>query len=638
MARTAGSYCSNTSPCSYDFFCNFDWTSSGTCEACSGCSTCSSCGLPSAGVSDCTSSCNVPAPPPAASPPPGPPAFQSSLWRVTAGGNHCQLDSNGCVTDGSNNYGNSESCTVTADQAITVSSTYFSTETYFDRIQIGTTRFTGSTGPSNVAIAPGQTMTWYTDSSVTNGGFVICAQGASSSGGGGVSESGAAALLTVSTGSAHCQVTSGGSCVTDGTSSYGNYEACTVTANQPVTVSATSFSTESYFDRIQIGTSRFSGSTGPSNVAMAAGSTMTWYADGSVTNQGFVICATPVGGTLGAGGASNGGSSPGSGSATGLLSVTSGSSYCSIDSSGCVTDGYGNHGSNEACTITANQAITVSSTYFNTESYYDRIQIGTTRFSGSTGPSNVAMAAGSTMTWYADGAVNYGGFVICPSAAGGSTGGFGRRARRLDRLAKLEHQDDLEPISDNHRRKLQHLPEAPQSIEGFDLQTCAASNGTYFDVDLQQDVSLCHEGSDTRCVDAPLSTLGPGLFMQTATCICAPGTYGQRSTLDPEGQLAPYDRTSGGCVSEVMLSNLVRVTDEVQVTLIKASTMTVAAFMDVTLDLQSNGTDWGEPGCAGGGCIHDLGGEIEDGVNVASYEWEILNFEDLPSWLCAAEL
>ena len=66
----SGSFCSTTSPCSSDFFCNFDFTSSGTCEACSGCSTCSSCGLPSAGVSDCASSCTVP-PDPSPSPEPG---------------------------------------------------------------------------------------------------------------------------------------------------------------------------------------------------------------------------------------------------------------------------------------------------------------------------------------------------------------------------------------------------------------------------------------------------------------------------------------------------------------------------------------------------------------------------------------
>ena len=37
---------------------------------------------------------------------------------------------------------------------------------------------------------------------------------------------------------------------------------------------------------------RFSGTNGPTNIAMTAGQTMTWYTDGSVIRGGFTICAT----------------------------------------------------------------------------------------------------------------------------------------------------------------------------------------------------------------------------------------------------------------------------------------------------------------------------------------------------------
>ena len=62
-----------------------------------------------------------------------------------------------------------------------------------------------------------------------------------------------------------------------------------------------------------------------------------------------------------------------------------------------VTDGSGNHGNNERCTFTARYAMTVSASSFNTENYFDRITIGSTRYSGSNGPSGVSMTAGSTM-------------------------------------------------------------------------------------------------------------------------------------------------------------------------------------------------------------------------------------------------
>ena len=99
-----------------------------------------------------------------------------------------------------------------------------------------------------------------------------------------------------------------------------------------------------------------------------------------------------------------------------MLSVTSGDTYCSIDSSGCVTDGRGIYDNDEACTVKANQDITVSATFFELEQGWDTITIGTNEYSGDTGPSNVAMAAGSTMTWYTDNSEVREGFVICPTA------------------------------------------------------------------------------------------------------------------------------------------------------------------------------------------------------------------------------
>ena len=86
-----------------------------------------------------------------------------------------------------------------------------------------------------------------------------------------------------------------------------------------------------------------------------------------------------------------------------MWTITAGSSYCSVTTGGtCVTDGVGLHSNNERCTMTASVALLATSTYFSTEAGWDYITIGTTRYSGTSGPSGVAMAAGETMTWYAD--------------------------------------------------------------------------------------------------------------------------------------------------------------------------------------------------------------------------------------------
>ena len=93
-------------------------------------------------------------------------------------------------------------------------------------------------------------------------------------------------------GAAYCQVTNGGTCVTDGAGNHGNAERCTVQATSALYATATHFNTERCCDHVTIDGTRYSGTTGPVNVAMAAGDTLAWYADGSITRDGFTICAT----------------------------------------------------------------------------------------------------------------------------------------------------------------------------------------------------------------------------------------------------------------------------------------------------------------------------------------------------------
>ena len=110
-------------------------------------------------------------------------------------------------------------------------------------------------------------------------------------------------MWAVLTGSQHCQVVAdaagtAGACVTDGAGPHGNSEMCIISALQPMYVSTTSFSTESYYDYLMIGGTRYSGTNGPTGVTMATGTTVRWYADGSVSNEGFVLCGNPVANTV----------------------------------------------------------------------------------------------------------------------------------------------------------------------------------------------------------------------------------------------------------------------------------------------------------------------------------------------------
>ena len=90
-----------------------------------------------------------------------------SLWDEISGS--CQISGN-CISDGSGSgeYSNSESCTIHVTSALVATASFFDTESYYDKITIGGTEYSGNEGPVNVYIAAGQTMTWSSDVDWTN--------------------------------------------------------------------------------------------------------------------------------------------------------------------------------------------------------------------------------------------------------------------------------------------------------------------------------------------------------------------------------------------------------------------------------------------------------------------------------------
>jgi hypothetical protein len=79
-----------------------------------------------------------------------------------------------------------------------------------------------------------------------------------------------------------------------------------------------------------------------------------------------------------------------------------------------------NYGNNQNCTITTQEAVTLSVTAFSTEQTYDALTVNGVQYSGTTGPGGVQVSAGSTITWATDSSAYYSGFEICS----GGTGAF----------------------------------------------------------------------------------------------------------------------------------------------------------------------------------------------------------------------
>jgi hypothetical protein len=97
-------------------------------------------------------------------------------------------------------------------------------------------------------------------------------------------------VFTIVSGGQHCHTTIDGLCVTDdpqgSTGNYGNNERCSILMNAAATLTATDFNTESGFDFLYVRTARYSGTRGPTGVAVAPGDTLAWTSDGSVIRSG----------------------------------------------------------------------------------------------------------------------------------------------------------------------------------------------------------------------------------------------------------------------------------------------------------------------------------------------------------------
>ena len=406
-----------------------------------------------------------PPPPPPPNPSPPPPGYAPAVPHMvgqmfhvlaTADGtpneycNHTTDAGYSCVTDGIGSHGNQEACIMQATQDLYLTATYFQTENYWDYIQIGTTRYSGTNGPANVMMAAGDQFSWYADFSITRGGFVICGSTTPWSlppmlppppppnpsppppvptpppppynpvdAGG--------PFWTVVSGSQYCELDSVAACVTDGAGAHGSNEACTFEILRVGYVTATQFQTERYWDYITMpGGTRYSGTSGPANVLMTPGQQISWYADGSVQYPGWTICAAVTQFVLSPSPAPPPPPNPSPPPPTytpasptpdfHMWHVTGDSTHCAIQTNGlCVTDGIGDHGNNEACIVSARQNLYATATFFAVETYWDYITINGTRYSGTSGPANVWMNEGDTFTWSSDVSVTNGGWVICGS-------------------------------------------------------------------------------------------------------------------------------------------------------------------------------------------------------------------------------
>jgi hypothetical protein len=177
-----------------------------------------------------------------------------------------------------------------------------------------------------------------------------------------------AQLWVINTGSQFCRLTQHGMCVAASTSSRSGVEDCTFSA----TVELWSFTSVwspaacSGCGTLTVSSVSYrANDQGPSYVHLASGAVIRWQmaASSSVVST-FELCGSTVGPPN---------PPPPPVLPTNVLwTIQSGSQFCSLTNGGtCVTDGPGNYGNNEACTVVAARSIVLTATEFDTERNFD---------------------------------------------------------------------------------------------------------------------------------------------------------------------------------------------------------------------------------------------------------------------------
>lgn len=235
------------------------------------------------------------------------------------------------------------------------------------------------------------------------------------------------------------QLTTSDECVVDGPcilshpraglEPYENDEFCQFTAKREGTLFMRFFDTEPENDRLTVGDTQYSGSTGvffPASLAtgieVTRNSAVVWDTDDDSTQRGFEICFDGDGG---------------SGPYWSLINSNPGAECVVMDR--CILShpgaGVQEYMNDEYCEFQALQAGTVSASFFNTEPCCDHVVIDGSRFSGEggderngeTGPTGMPLIvdrvdADTSVVWDTDGGFNFLGFQVCYEVSGGSMG------------------------------------------------------------------------------------------------------------------------------------------------------------------------------------------------------------------------
>eukprot|EP00492_Amphilonche_elongata_P004309 TRINITY_DN46_c0_g1_i9.p1 TRINITY_DN46_c0_g1~~TRINITY_DN46_c0_g1_i9.p1 ORF type:complete len:518 (+),score=95.37 TRINITY_DN46_c0_g1_i9:86-1639(+) len=209
-----------------------------------------------------------------------------TYFDITDGMLYCEINENGCITDGAGDYNNGEMCEFTVKQDGKLNVPLFQVEAAdwceYDAFTIESVAFCGNFSPNGRFVQEGMKMSWKTDGSETEAGFEIC-----------WTEQPTSEYFEITDGILFCEIDEDG-CITDGNGVYGNNEECVITVKRDGKLDVLEFDVEYEvdcdFDAFIVDGLSYCGSDSPDGVIVEAGQEMRWKSDISARQEGFKIC------------------------------------------------------------------------------------------------------------------------------------------------------------------------------------------------------------------------------------------------------------------------------------------------------------------------------------------------------------
>jgi len=175
------------------------------------------------------------------------------------------------------------------------------------------------------------------------------------------------------------------------------------------------------------------------------------------------------------------------------------------------------YGSDESCSVTVQRVLageTLYSVAFNTESWWDKLIVGSTTYSGTSGPSNVTVSVNDVITWSSDNMKERSGFQVCLVAACLQTDGSAANSDAcVCGTAVCTAVDGLVCNSPTHTCSHPLCTVRDGSAANSDACVCGTAVCTAVDG------LVCNSPTHT-CRQIPICTVTDGSAANPATCAC----------------------------------------------------------------------------------------------------------------------